>query len=266
MEAKSTLLFVDDEPFVLETLNRLFQSEGYNLRFADSAAHALELLQKEPVQLIVSDFRMPGMNGGELLKAVSEQWPDTVRIILSAYADVTSVVTAINDGQIYKFISKPWSNEELRVIIREGVERYWQQMNLRSLAEAAVAENQALMAVHFDGLERLHQRHATMARQEEMLELRSTVFDMLLTPLLVFCDGELADANDAARTMLDPTAQSVNDLAIHEVVRGLPDHFGNGVIRKTFNLQVAGQTVGVDLLTTEEPDCGTIVVAALKQS
>ncbi|MBL0061291.1 MAG: response regulator [bacterium] len=109
------------------------------------------------VQLVVSDFRMPKMDGCQFFQIVSDRWPDTIRIILSGYADIKAVVSAINEGQIYKFVSKPWNNAELSDIVKSGIEKYWQLAEVRSLAEVAAAQNDVLLSNHIHSIERLQQ-------------------------------------------------------------------------------------------------------------
>jgi two-component system, NtrC family, sensor kinase len=119
------ILCVDDEPNVLKTLKRMFMDEPYTILTASSAEEGLELLARNNVQIVISDYRMPITNGVEFLKEVRERWPDTVRIVLSGYADAASVVSAINEGQIYKFVPKPWNDEELKMTISNAIERYY---------------------------------------------------------------------------------------------------------------------------------------------
>ncbi len=115
-----TLLMVDDEPNVLAALQRSFRREGFKVLTATSAAQGLELLAEHPVQVVLSDERMPTMSGTEFLSRVRTLYPDTIRIILSGYADLATVVDAVNRGTLYKFLSKPWQNDALREQIREA--------------------------------------------------------------------------------------------------------------------------------------------------
>ncbi|MEW6719215.1 MAG: response regulator [Thermodesulfobacteriota bacterium] len=119
------ILCVDDERNTLRALSRAFMDEEYEILTAPSGAEGIAVLEEmSPVQVVISDYRMPGMNGVEFLKQVRERWPDAVRMVMSGYADTCSVVDAINEGQIYKFIPKPWSDEELRMTIANALERY----------------------------------------------------------------------------------------------------------------------------------------------
>jgi two-component system NtrC family sensor kinase len=119
------LLCVDDERNVLRALERIFMDDDYEILTAGSGDEGLALFAENPdIQVVLSDYRMPGMNGVEFLRQVCEKYPDTVRIVLSGYADTSAVVAAINEGQIYKFVSKPWSDEELRQTVAKAVESF----------------------------------------------------------------------------------------------------------------------------------------------
>jgi len=116
--ASFTVLCVDDEPNILASLQLALRKEPYQLLTATSGADALQLMQETPVDLVISDMRMPEMSGAELLTQVFETSPDTMRILLTGYADMESTVAAINDGQIHQYLSKPWNKEELQTAIR----------------------------------------------------------------------------------------------------------------------------------------------------
>ena len=121
---KYRLLFVDDEPNVLSALKRVFRQENYEIETAASGNEALAILYARPVQLVISDFMMPGMNGAELLKRVKAAHPDTLRIMLTGHADTGAVMGAINEGAVYKFILKPWNDDDLRVTVALALEQY----------------------------------------------------------------------------------------------------------------------------------------------
>lgn len=109
-----TLLIVDDEPYVLKSLNRCLRSQGYRILTANSAEEAFKLLAVTRVHVILSDQRMPVMSGTEFLKQVRKLYPSTIRMVISGYTDLKTVTEAINEGAIYKFLTKPWDDEELQ--------------------------------------------------------------------------------------------------------------------------------------------------------
>jgi len=119
-EQKPTLLLVDDEENILNALMRMLRRDGYRILTATNAQDALDILGRNEVQVVISDQRMPGISGTELLAQVKEMHPETVRMVLSGYTDLTAVTSAINEGAIYKFLTKPWDDEELRLQIRDA--------------------------------------------------------------------------------------------------------------------------------------------------
>ncbi|TAL45314.1 MAG: response regulator, partial [Methylovulum sp.] len=106
----AAILFVDDEVNVLNALRRLFHSEHYVSYFASSGAEGLRILQQYAVDIVISDMRMPEMNGAEFLAQVVMQWPETTRILLTGYADMQSTIDAVNKGRIYHYCNKPWND------------------------------------------------------------------------------------------------------------------------------------------------------------
>ncbi len=119
-----TLLFVDDEPNVLSALRRIFVEENYEILTAASADEALQIMEREKVHLVISDHRMPGMTGAELLKEIKQKRPETIRIMLTGYADIQSIMGAVNEGAVYKFITKPWNDEDLRLTVSLALQQY----------------------------------------------------------------------------------------------------------------------------------------------
>jgi len=117
---KQTLLIVDDEPNILNALSRLLRREGFQILTANSPLDAFEHLAKQPVHVILSDQRMPDMSGTEFFARVRQLYPETIRIVLTGYTDIESVTGAINRGAIYKFLTKPWDDDQLREEIREA--------------------------------------------------------------------------------------------------------------------------------------------------
>lgn len=125
------VLFVDDEPSILRAIARLFDEEDFEVMTALSGPEGLQILERDQeIALVISDYRMPGMNGVQFLAEVCRRWPATVRLVLSGYADTGAVVDAVNEGQIYKFIAKPWKDEGLRQVILEGLALHRQQPRL----------------------------------------------------------------------------------------------------------------------------------------
>ncbi len=118
---RTRVLFVDDEERILSALKTIFRSK-YHVLTAANGREALDFIGKFKIPVIVSDQRMPGMLGVELLRRSRELSPDSVRVLLTGYSDLASIVGSINEGEVYRFISKPWDNQELQQVIAEAVE------------------------------------------------------------------------------------------------------------------------------------------------
>jgi len=166
MSEEIRILCVDDEPNVLNALKRLFLDEDYTIITASSGPEGISILEKEHVQLVISDYRMPTMSGVEFLKEVYKRWPDTVRIVLSGYADASAIVGAINEGRIYKFIPKPWNDDELKVTISNSLERYFLFKKNTELTAELKKKNDELSTLN-DQLQKLYKE------QSKSLEFRS---------------------------------------------------------------------------------------------
>lgn len=119
----ATILFVDDEANILSSLKRLFRPYGYHIFTAEGGSQGLEILARESIDLVVSDMRMPEMNGAEFLEKVREQWPDTMRILLTGYAEMDATIDAINKGQIYRYISKPWEDNDITLTVKLALQQ-----------------------------------------------------------------------------------------------------------------------------------------------
>lgn len=182
-QAPYRILLVDDEPNILAALRRVFQRENYELLFAQNGADALRILEKKPVELIMSDFMMPGMNGSQLLQKVRERWPDTLRIMLTGHGNTDAVVGSIKDGAVYRFILKPWNDDDLRLTIALALEQYEliqrnrrleqenekQHRDLDTIAKLGVTNrSQLAILLHKKGLlnaQQIQQLHREMERK-----------------------------------------------------------------------------------------------------
>jgi response regulator RpfG family c-di-GMP phosphodiesterase len=121
-----TLLLLDDEPQVLAALRRVFRHSGSKVLATTSPTEAFELLAKHEVGVIISDQRMAELSGTEFLNRVKVMYPGTVRMILSGYTDLKTVTEAVNQGAIYKFLTKPWNDDELAATVTEAFAKYEQ--------------------------------------------------------------------------------------------------------------------------------------------
>ncbi|MGZ4960482.1 MAG: HD domain-containing phosphohydrolase [Methylomonas sp.] len=140
----ATLLLVDDEINVLKALKRLFRGDEYQVHLAENGAAGLEILQRQPIDLVISDMRMPQMDGAEFLTRVADRWPDTVRILLTGYADLESTIAAVNKGRIYSYCSKPWEDNELKILVNNALEQKRLREERQQLFEIIHRQNQEL--------------------------------------------------------------------------------------------------------------------------
>ena len=139
------ILIVDDEEAILESLEMTLAPE-YHVFTALSGEEGLEILEREDIALIIVDQVMPGMTGVDILEHVSERSPRTIRMLLTGYADMNSLVRAINDGRIYRYLPKPWEPDELRMNVKRALEAYQLAWENTQLAGALAEANEKLRA------------------------------------------------------------------------------------------------------------------------
>lgn len=142
-----TLLLVDDEPSVLQSLRRALADEPYEILTAGSGAQGLAVCAEHQVGVVVSDERMPGMNGAAFLAAVKEQQPETIRIMLTGHASIDATMRAVNEGEIYRFFTKPWDDLELMLALRSAFEKLELEEENRRLLRTVKRQYRELIAL-----------------------------------------------------------------------------------------------------------------------
>jgi FixJ family two-component response regulator len=192
-----TLLCVDDEEAILSSLRRVFLDEDIRVLCATSGAEGLEILKREPVAVILSDQRMPGMTGSEFLREARRIRPETVRIILSGFAEISTVVGAINDGEINKFLAKPWDDTALLETVRTCFAQYDLVIANRELSEQIRAQNEQLKRFNSD----LELRNRALQVYQEVLE------ELPVGVLGISTDGTVALVNACGRDLLGAPAE-----------------------------------------------------------
>ncbi len=177
MNTPDRILLVDDERNVIRALERLFLDDDYEIVTASGGREGLALLEENEVQLVLADYRMEEMDGVEFLRRVYERWPDTIRIVLSGYADTAAVVGAINEGRVYKFIPKPWNDDDLRHTVARALDAWHLQRKNQILAselEQTVEElrclNEGLEAEVRKRTRDLEFRNLVLLRSQELLD------------------------------------------------------------------------------------------------
>ncbi|MFB9885145.1 HD domain-containing phosphohydrolase [Balneatrix alpica] len=168
------ILCVDDEPSVLSSLKRLLRAGNYEVLTADSGAQGLELLKIHPIQVVISDMRMPGMSGAEFLAQVAQLYPETTRVLLTGYADMESTISAVNHGQIHRYVQKPWNNEELLLALDDIIERQRLRFENAFLLKEVERQNEELKELNASLEQRVRQRtqqlHQSVKKLEKMHE------------------------------------------------------------------------------------------------
>lgn len=134
---ENRILLVDDEPSVISAIRRAMVDEDYEIRSVSSAEEAIETLKREKFKVVVSDEKMPGMSGSELLGVVALQHPEIVRIILTGHANIDSAMRAVNEGEVHKFLLKPWDNFDLQLAVRSAIDKFDEDMEIRTLLARA---------------------------------------------------------------------------------------------------------------------------------
>jgi len=142
-QGKSNILYIDDEAHNLNSFRAAFRRD-YEIFTAISASEGLKVLQDNEIHVIVTDQRMPEMTGIEFLESVIHHYPDIPRILLTGYADIDSVIDAINKGNVYKYVQKPWDEKELRITINSALEIFLLQKQKEKLTEQLLETNEQL--------------------------------------------------------------------------------------------------------------------------
>jgi len=169
---RGQLLVIDDEEEILKALSRQFRRK-HDVHTAQSADEGLRVMTEVPIQVIISDQRMPGMNGVEFFHRVKNDFPDAIRLLLTGYADIQAVIAAINDGNVFRYIPKPWDPIELETIVNEAFERYQLIVQNRELLVELQSANALLER-------RVEERTAELAEANERLKRMDETKDALL--------------------------------------------------------------------------------------
>jgi response regulator RpfG family c-di-GMP phosphodiesterase len=174
---RGSLLLVDDEANVLASLRRLFRPLGYTIHTAVCGADGLAILAQEPIDLVISDMRMPQMTGAEFLAQVAQRWPGVTRILLTGYADLAATVDAINRGHIYGYFSKPWEDNDIRLTVQHAFEQKRLREERDRLLDMTRRQNDELKALNLgleqqvlERTEEVRQAHASLQRAYQQLQ------------------------------------------------------------------------------------------------
>ncbi len=172
LKFEHTLLLVDDEKAITRSLNRLFRKEGYQILTADSGSEGLEILKQndKQVSMIISDQRMPVMNGAQFLEKAKGICPEAVRYLLTGYSDMEAVIQAVNKGEIHRYLTKPWNDEDLVLQVRQSLEHYELIADNRRLTELTVEQNAKLSELNKNLERKVEERTRQIIEQNQRLE------------------------------------------------------------------------------------------------
>jgi response regulator RpfG family c-di-GMP phosphodiesterase len=214
----ATLLCVDDEPNILSSLRRLFRPAGYRVLVAESGALGLEMLEKETVDLVISDMRMPEMNGAQFLAQVRTRWPDTLRLLLTGYSDIQSIQDAINCGEIYRYITKPWEDGDMLLVVRHALERRQLEQEKQRLEALTLSQNEELKALNQSLEAKVEARTRQLRNEHEAtVAANNKLKHNFVTTIKIFSSMiELRAHNQPghARLVADLARQIANKLAL----------------------------------------------------
>ncbi len=205
------ILCVDDEKNVLRALKRLFLDCDYEIITAASGSEGLETLKNiDTVQIVISDYRMPQMNGVDFLQEVYRNWPDTVRIVLSGFADMSAIVDAINEGHIYQFIQKPWDDDKLKATISKALDHYFMQQRMIGTEKELIKKHQELEDTNIYKEKNVNEDTADMHAENNAFTATDNVFDTLPASIIgIDHEGTIIQCNRRGQEIISADKHNI---------------------------------------------------------
>jgi len=255
MEEPIRILFVDDELPVLDIMGRIFHFENYEVLTATSGKEGLRKLDEvSPIQIVISDYRMPEMNGVEFLEEVHKKWPDTVRIILSGYADLDALISIINRSHIYKFISKPWNNNEIKATVANALERYFLRKKNHELTESLVQKNEDLRQFNENLEQMVADRTAELIQAQEQL-----VQSEKLAAIGILAAGIAHEIKNPLTIIMMGTEYMKSIIGDNDLLQDVADKLKNAVLRADSIVKGLLSYARHNALTLEEADITALI-------
>jgi response regulator RpfG family c-di-GMP phosphodiesterase len=270
--AQQHLLLVDDEENVLRSLQRVLRRDGYTLHMANSAHQAFEILAQQPIDVVLSDHRMPEQTGTEFLSKVKQLYPQTVRLMLSGYTEVRSVTDAINEGAIYKFLTKPWDDGHLRANVREAFQRHAIEVENLRLHRQVEEINTELLRLNHVLEQQLLDRNQRIDRDTSVVCVMQEVLDYLPVGVIgVDTSAEVICMNGWAAQLLGATVATFTGHSVNRLPAPFPDliHdflFGYDLQAQRHSTFIAGVPVTLDIkpMGLRSDSSGCLVVVQLR--
>lgn len=222
---KNAILIVDDQPEILNALERLLKEE-YQIFTATGGAKALKILAEHKIALILADQRMPTMTGVEFFSKSMQVQPDSVRILITAYADITASIDAINNGQIFHYISKPWEPDDLMIITRRAIEKYDLEQKNKRLTEELKKANQKLYKENIllqQNLEKEYDFSNIIGHSPKMIQVFKLLSKVIDTPTTVLLLGETGTGKEMIARAIHYNSQRKNKMFVAQNCGALPD-------------------------------------------
>ena len=264
LQPQRTLLLVDDEHNILSSLRRLLRSDGYRILCAANGDEGLAVLAANEVDVIVSDQRMPGMIGADFLRAAKSLYPETIRIMLSGYTELQSVTDAVNEGAIFKFLTKPWDDVQLRNHIAEAFRMKDIADDNERLNLALRSANQEMAATNRRMETLLQEKQQQITRDEISLNVARDLLQCIpLAVIGIDDDGMVAFVNGAAATLFGQNGSLLGNQA--SVV--LPELFSPGASTAGSGLGINGRhyQVSVHPMGQRSQSRGSLVTLHLNE-
>jgi len=263
------ILLVDDEPNIIKALQRLLFDDDYEVTSAASGEDALEILNSHAIDLIIADYRMSGMNGIEFFRQARQIQPDAVRIILSGYAEIHALTDAINKGNIYRFIFKPWNDDELKNTIQLALEQKKLVLENRSLARELQRKNDELKDFNRRLEIQVAQRTRELLCQNQVLSVSQEVLELVPVGVVGFSDeGIVVLMNRFARGHLKQgVGQKIEQVVPETLARDCSRMLKHGGEPVDFEAEINDRTFQMQLwrLSGQDAASGAVLIFASKE-
>ena len=269
LKFKHHILFVDDEESILKTLRRVFKNEGYEIHTASSPQQGLTLIEEaeKPFSLIISDQKMPGMSGVEFLKASRNKIPHAMKILLTGYSDIDAIASAVNEGGIHRYITKPWDDEDIKLQVHQILEQYELRIENNKLTRLIKRQNQELKEINKNLEEKIQEKVKETLRKNKELErlnhdLETNLFNTVKSfgslverhnPLLNGHGRRVAELSKKIAMAFGLSSEEINQIEIAAV---LHDIGKLGFSERLFNYEENKWTVEEKLKYRRHPQYG----------
>ena len=263
------VLCVDDEANILSALRRLFRPCGYVVTVAASGEEGLAILDQAPFDLVISDMRMPGMSGAQFLEEVSTRWPDTMRLLLTGYADIDSTIDAVNKGRIFHYVSKPWDDKALLLIVRHALERKQLERDKARLEALTARQNEELKDVNASLELKVMERTVELRKANEHIKASFITSIKVFANLIELREGAIGGHSRRVAELARKLAKcaGMDAAAVQDVfLAGLLHDIGKIGLPDTLLSRAVAEMSGPELLRyRKHPQAGEHALMALSE-